>query len=80
MLSVIPPGNVCQYNEDCPPDKTCDRLNRICINPCTEDACGHNAVCQAINHQIECHCLEGYIGNPYVECGFGNFFLYKFFL
>lgn len=59
---------VCQYNEDCPPNKLCDRLNRRCINPCQEDSCGENAECVALNHGIECICLPGYAGNAYVEC------------
>jgi len=64
---------VCQYNEDCPPEKLCDRLNRLCINPCNEDSCGENAECVPDNHQIECKCLPGYFGNPYVECGLGKY-------
>lgn len=59
---------VCQYNEDCPPNKLCDRLNRICINPCFEDSCGENAECIPKNHGIDCRCLPGYQGNPYVLC------------
>lgn len=59
---------ICQYNEDCPPTKLCDRLNRRCINPCSVDACGENAVCNAVNHGIECSCLNGFVGNPYIEC------------
>lgn len=59
---------VCQYNEDCPPDKLCDRLNRVCINPCFEDSCGNNAHCRPTNHGIECSCLPGHQGNPYTEC------------
>lgn len=63
---------VCQYNEDCPPDKLCDRLNRLCINPCSEDSCGEFAECWPENHQVQCRCLHGYHGNPYVECGQGG--------
>lgn len=59
---------ICQYNEDCPPDKLCDRLNRICINPCQEDSCGENALCKPINHGIHCECPVGYRGNPNIEC------------
>lgn len=59
---------VCQYNEDCPPNKLCDRLNRRCINPCQEDSCGENAECHPVNHGIECKCPVGLLGNPYVEC------------
>ncbi|PNF25784.1 hypothetical protein B7P43_G12126, partial [Cryptotermes secundus] len=65
---VKSPLPICHYNEDCPPHKLCDRLNRVCINPCLEDSCGENAQCLAVNHGIDCKCLDGYIGNPYVEC------------
>lgn len=68
FCSVYNNPSVCQYNEDCPPDKLCDRLNRRCINPCQEDSCGENAECFAVNHGIECRCLSGYSGHPYVEC------------
>jgi hypothetical protein len=59
---------ICQYNEDCPPNKLCDRLNRICINPCFEDSCGENAECLPKDHGVECRCLPSYQGNPYVLC------------
>ncbi|KAH1017853.1 hypothetical protein HUJ05_008447 [Dendroctonus ponderosae] len=59
---------VCQYNEDCPPNKLCDRLNRRCMNPCFEDSCGENAECVPKNHGATCVCLPGYEGNAYVEC------------
>lgn len=59
---------VCQYNEDCPPTKLCDRLNRRCINPCFEDSCGENAECIPVNHGIECRCPVGFVGNAYIEC------------
>ncbi|CAH0390731.1 unnamed protein product [Bemisia tabaci] len=58
----------CQYNGDCPSDKVCDRLNRICVNPCFEDSCGLNAVCIPINHGTDCRCLAGFHGNPYLGC------------
>lgn len=63
---------VCQYNEDCPPDKLCDRLNRICISPCFEDSCGDNAHCLPENHEPVCECDGGYLGNPYVSCARGK--------
>lgn len=66
--SVLDYKPVCQYNEDCPPNKLCDRLNRICINPCLEDSCGENAECLPKNHGVDCRCLPGFEGNPYVEC------------
>lgn len=62
---------VCQYNEDCPPDKLCDRLNRICINPCLSDSCGENAECTPKNHAAECRCPPGSRGNPHLSCTSG---------
>lgn len=55
---------VCQYNEDCPPNKLCDRLNRRCINPCFEDSCGDNAECVPKNHEATCICLPGELHCP----------------
>ncbi|XP_029680457.1 neurogenic locus notch homolog protein 3-like, partial [Formica exsecta] len=60
--------NICQYNEDCPPNKYCDRLNRQCINPCVEFDCGENTKCVSSNHQAQCTCLPGYQGNPHIGC------------
>lgn len=67
-FAVIDYQPICQYNEDCPPTKLCDRLNRRCINPCLVDSCGLNAECTPFNHGIECRCLDGFVGNPYIEC------------
>ncbi|CAB0029718.1 unnamed protein product, partial [Trichogramma brassicae] len=65
---VESPKNVCQYNEDCPPNKLCDRLNRRCINVCSYDTCGDNAECYVENHQARCKCLVGFDGNPEISC------------
>lgn len=72
LLVVLDYKPVCQYNEDCPPNKLCDRLNRICISPCFEDSCGENAECIAQNHGPDCRCLPGYFGNPYTICDRGK--------
>lgn len=71
LLKIIVPQYqpICQYNEDCPPTKLCDRLNRRCVNPCQQDdICGTNAECTPVNHAIQCNCRPGYTGNAYVEC------------
>lgn len=31
-------------------------------------ACGENALCQVINHQVSCKCLQCYNGNPKIKC------------
>jgi hypothetical protein len=59
---------VCQYNEDCPPNSLCDRLNRRCINVCSEDSCGENAECYVENHQSKCRCLPEFEGSPQIAC------------
>lgn len=68
LFLVMDSHSVCQYNEDCPPELLCDRLNRVCINPCSADKCGDNAECVPSNHGIECKCYAGYTGNPFLEC------------
>uniref|UniRef100_A0A8D8VM32 Neurogenic locus Notch protein n=1 Tax=Cacopsylla melanoneura TaxID=428564 RepID=A0A8D8VM32_9HEMI len=71
FVSCLPVGSQkspCQYNEDCPPDRLCDRLNRICINPCSEDSCGEHAICLPKNHGVDCQCESGHQGNPYIAC------------
>ena len=72
------PQPVCQYNEDCPPNKFCDRLNRICRSPCMQDSCGPNAACYSENRLAVCKCFDGFTGNPYLGCTrrkFDNFCL-----
>ncbi|KAG7155061.1 Neurogenic locus Notch protein-like 4, partial [Homarus americanus] len=64
-VSTPTPG--CQYNQDCPSNKACDRLSRNCIDPC-EDACAPTAICQAIDHRPYCQCPPGYSGNANIEC------------
>lgn len=55
----------CVQNSDCPSNKAC--LNLKCADPCP-GACGQNAQCHTIGHRPQCHCLNGYEGNPYVLC------------
>lgn len=44
-------------------------INHICQNPCSVyGACGHNAICKAINHERICTCAPGYSGNPHTLC------------
>lgn len=71
-FAVMSQRSVCQYNEDCPPEKLCDRLNRVCINPCMEDSCGENAECIPVNHGIQCRCPTGFTGNAYLFCNQGK--------
>lgn len=60
--------SVCHYNEDCPDDQACDRLNRICRLVCDSESCAETAYCRAINHQPKCYCPPGTTGIPDVDC------------
>lgn len=66
MVSCV--SVVCQYNEDCADHEACDRLNRRCRPVCEQDTCAEQATCLAQNHQPTCTCLNGFQGNPYIEC------------
>jgi hypothetical protein len=55
----------CIQNQDCPSNKVC--TNQKCVDPCP-GLCGINAICNVHNHFPRCDCLQGYEGNPSVEC------------
>lgn len=57
----------CVYNIDCLDHELCNRMTHKCINVCTEDSCGENAVCIAENHKFKCQCLTGYLPDPLPE-------------
>lgn len=57
----------CVYNIDCPSHELCNRFTHKCINVCTEDSCGENAVCIAEDHKYKCQCLSGYAPDPLPE-------------
>ncbi|XP_022241756.1 fibrillin-1-like [Limulus polyphemus] len=56
----------CRSHSDCEFDMAC--VGRQCQNPCSEDACGTDAKCLAINHQANCRCPEGYTGSAKTHC------------
>ncbi|XP_047739045.1 uncharacterized protein LOC108675679 isoform X3 [Hyalella azteca] len=58
----------CRSNDDCPDDRACDRLNRVCIPVCTTTTCAVGAECRARNHAATCFCPPGYSGNPFRHC------------
>ena len=55
----------CVVNEDCSRDRSC--VNQKCRDPCI-NACGVNAICNAINHKAVCTCPPGYYGSAYSQC------------
>jgi hypothetical protein len=38
-----------------------------CKDPCP-GLCGENSICRVISHSPMCYCIQGYIGNPMVQC------------
>lgn len=56
------PEGSCVSNKDCPKQSVCQ--NHRCINPC-EDACGKNAICEIINGEPICRCVNRFV--PSVE-------------
>jgi hypothetical protein len=56
----------CKSDSECLSHESC--VNRECVDPCNRVQCARSAYCRTENHQPRCHCLEGYYGNPFVEC------------
>jgi hypothetical protein len=57
----------CVLNSDCASSLAC--IRNKCKDPCP-GTCGHNAICQVVNHLPSCSCLSGYNGDPYRQCNF----------
>lgn len=55
----------CISDSDCGNSLACVRQK--CTDPCP-GSCGIGATCHVTNHVPSCVCLEGYIGNPFIEC------------
>ena len=56
----------CRRSADCPPDLSC--IERVCANPCTEDACPASAVCRVQQRRPVCACPAGFTGDPARAC------------
>ncbi|KAF0298054.1 Neurogenic locus notch 3 [Amphibalanus amphitrite] len=56
----------CRRSADCPPDLSC--IERVCANPCTEDACPASAVCRVQQRRPVCACPAGFTGDPARGC------------
>lgn len=55
----------CVTSNECAHDKAC--LNMKCRDPCP-GTCGVNAECSVINHNPQCFCIAGYVGDPLTIC------------
>ncbi len=55
----------CVLNTDCSRDRACVKYK--CIDPCP-GTCGHNAICEVVNHIPVCSCSEGFTGDPFSNC------------
>jgi hypothetical protein len=55
----------CTINAECPSNLAC--INERCKDPCY-GSCGQNALCSVVNHNAICSCLNGYEGDPTVQC------------
>lgn len=55
----------CSVNSDCVSSLAC--IREKCQDPCP-GSCGISAQCSVINHIPICNCLEGYTGDPFVQC------------
>lgn len=55
----------CVSNGECASHLAC--FNRKCQDPC-RGSCGSNAECFVINHTPTCSCLNGFTGDPFVQC------------
>lgn len=67
-------NNGCQRHTDCDAKDIC--LKSVCVDPCADkfqlshngQVCGKMAKCLVVEHTPLCGCLDGFSGNPYLEC------------
>lgn len=55
----------CVMNSECPSNQAC--IREKCRDPCP-GSCGTGAQCSVINHTPICTCLDGYTGDPFINC------------
>lgn len=55
----------CMGSGECAPTLAC--INQRCKDPCI-GVCGSYATCIVSNHQANCRCPDGYIGDPFSAC------------
>eukprot|EP00121_Abeoforma_whisleri_P005603 Awhi_evm1s5082 len=56
----------CTSDAMCDGDQAC--IYNECVDPCADSPCGIGATCEVINHRPVCSCLNGFSGDPLVEC------------
>lgn len=55
----------CVTSSDCSSNLAC--LNQKCVDPCP-GRCGLNAECRVVSHAVQCVCVVGYSGDPFIQC------------
>lgn len=55
----------CVSNSECPSHLAC--INYKCKDPCP-NSCGVNTDCRVNSHVPSCNCVDGYVGDPFVQC------------
>lgn len=55
----------CIMNTECTMSQACIKMK--CQDPCP-GVCGHNAVCNVVNHSPTCTCISNFRGNPFESC------------
>jgi len=59
----------CLVHEDCEENEFCSPPpDNKCVDACTLEVCGAQAVCKAALHRPVCSCPVGYEGNAYDKC------------
>lgn len=62
-----PVESACSGDSDCPNEKAC--INRQCLEVCSvRGACGENALCHPVLHNVRCSCPECHTGSPEISC------------
>lgn len=61
----------CTDDSECPPTKAC--INKICQNTCAiNNPCEETAVCEVVDHVVDCTCPAGTVGDRGTACVTGT--------